>query len=79
MKYLLEAFDKKTDFLAFEKEIPIGNDEQLKTIMGWTSEQLGYEGYNLDAAQLAAIVKLIGDETHDPNYFYQLTCNADDL
>ncbi|WP_408004598.1 DUF7683 domain-containing protein [Pseudomonas alliivorans] len=79
MKYLLEAFDKKTEFLAFEKEIPAGNDERLKSIMGWTSEQWGDEGYNLDAAQLAAIVKLIGDETHDPNYFYQLTCNADDL
>lgn len=36
------------------------------------------EGYNLDAAQLQAIVKLIGDEPHDPNYFYQLTCNIDD-
>ncbi len=47
--------------------------------MGWTSEQLGHEGYNLDAAQLEAIVRIIGDEPHDPNYFYQLTCNADDL
>ena len=47
--------------------------------MGWTSEQWGDEGYNLDASQLEAIVRLIGDEPCDPNYFYQLTCNADDL
>uniref|UniRef100_UPI0013CE5162 DUF7683 domain-containing protein n=1 Tax=Pseudomonas viridiflava TaxID=33069 RepID=UPI0013CE5162 len=52
MKYLLEAFDKKTEFLAFEKEIPAGNDERLKNIMGWTFEQWGDEGYNLDASQL---------------------------
>jgi len=45
--------------------------------MGWTSEQLGHEGYNLDAAQLEAIVRIISDESHDPNYDYQLTCNAD--
>ncbi|XYQ87076.1 DUF7683 domain-containing protein [Pseudomonas syringae] len=70
---------QKTEILAFEKEIPGGHDQQLKLIMGWTSEQLGHEGYNLDAAQLEAIVRLIGDEPHDPNYFYQLTCNADDL
>ncbi|WP_423815263.1 DUF7683 domain-containing protein, partial [Pseudomonas viridiflava] len=44
MKYLLEAFDKKTGVLVFEKEIPAGHDEQLKLIMGWTSEQLGHEG-----------------------------------
>ncbi|MBI6682275.1 hypothetical protein YA0697_11190 [Pseudomonas viridiflava] len=78
MKYLLEAFDKKTEILAFEKEIPAGHDEQLKLIMGWTSEQLGHEGYNLDAAQLEAIVRIIGDESHEPNYDYQLTCNTDD-
>ncbi|MEE4082505.1 DUF7683 domain-containing protein [Pseudomonas viridiflava] len=79
MKYLLEAFDRKTEFLAFEKEIPAGNDERLKNIMGWTSEQWGDEGYNLNASQLEAIVRIIGDEPHGPNYFYQLTCNADDL
>ena len=78
MKYLLEAFDKKTEILAFEKEIPGGHDQQLKLIMGWTSEQLGHEGYNLDAALLEAIVRIIGDESHDPNYDYQLTCNTDD-
>ncbi|MEE5057387.1 hypothetical protein V2J93_01155 [Pseudomonas alliivorans] len=78
MKYLLEAFDKKTEILAFEREIPAGNDEQLKSIMGWTSEQLGYEGYNLDDAQLKAIVKILGDDSYDPNYDYQLTCNVDD-
>ena len=78
MKYLLEAFDKKTETLAFEKEIPGGHDQQLKLIMGWTSEQLGHEGYNLGAAQLEAIVRIIGDESHDPNYDYQLTCNTDD-
>ncbi len=78
MKYLLEAFDRKTEFLAFAKEIPAGNDERLKSIMGWTSEQLGHEGYNLDAAQLEANVRIISDESHDPNYDYQLTCNTDD-
>ncbi|WP_423251807.1 DUF7683 domain-containing protein, partial [Pseudomonas viridiflava] len=50
MKYLLEAFDRKTEFLAFAKEIPAGNDERLKSIMGWTSEQWGDEGYNLNAS-----------------------------
>ncbi|MCO5367109.1 hypothetical protein V2K79_05465 [Pseudomonas alliivorans] len=78
MKYLLEAFNKKNETLVFEKEIPAGHDEQLRIIMGWTSEQLGHEGYNLDISQLEAIIRIIGDESHDPNYDYQLTCNTDD-
>ncbi|WP_024658625.1 hypothetical protein N027_01665 [Pseudomonas syringae USA007] len=75
MKYLLEAFDKNTELLIFERELPDENDEKIKRIMNWSSEQQGVEGYNLNTHQLAAIAKILGEEGFDPGYDYQLSCN----
>ena len=35
MIYLIEAFDRKTELLVFEEELPDGCDEKLQAIMGW--------------------------------------------
>ncbi|SDW41839.1 hypothetical protein SAMN05444064_103260 [Pseudomonas syringae] len=75
MKYLLEAFDKNTELLAFERELPDGIDEKIKRIMNWSSEQQGIEGYNLSAYQLSAIARMLGEESFSPDYDYQLSCN----
>ncbi|MBK5300316.1 hypothetical protein EI534_20720 [Pseudomonas frederiksbergensis] len=76
MIYRVEAFDIETEFLAFEEDLPDGSDDQLKVIMGWTSDQQGWEGYNLSQLQLSAIEGLIGKPIHDSNHYFQLTCNA---
>ncbi|WP_349306218.1 hypothetical protein [Pseudomonas sp. Seg1] len=60
MKYTVEAFDKETEFLAFEIDLPNGCDVLLAEIMNWSSPQRGDEGYNLSLAQLAAIEVLAG-------------------
>ena len=41
MKYLVEALDKETEFLAFEVDLPDGCDTELAAIMNWTSAQRG--------------------------------------
>ncbi|MEZ1318585.1 hypothetical protein QIW53_21395 [Pseudomonas fluorescens] len=76
MIYLIEAFDKKTEFLAFEEALPQGSDAKLKEIMGWGTEQQGWEGYDLNAQQLGALQELLGKTIYDPAYTFQLTCNA---
>lgn len=76
MIYLIEAFDKNTELLAFEEQLPNGNDENLKTIMGWTADQKGCEGYNLTREQLGALEDLLGKKIYDPTCFFQLTCNV---
>ncbi|MEO6677329.1 MAG: hypothetical protein ABIO21_08135 [Pseudomonas sp.] len=76
MFYVIEAFDKETELLAFEEELPNGYDEQLKAIMGWTSDQQGWEGYNLTRAQLSALEEILGKKIYDPAYLFQLSCNA---
>lgn len=72
----MEAFDKKTDFQAYVIELPKGCDEQIKTIMGWTTEQQGWEGYDLSPQQLSAIEKLLERPIQDQLYYFQLTCNG---
>lgn len=76
MTYLIEAFDKEGGFLAFEEELPTGLDQPIKTIMGWTVEQQGWEGYDLSHEQLGALEKLLGKEIHNPAYKFQLSCNV---
>lgn len=77
MKYIVEAFDKKTNFLAFEVIVPDGNDSKLAQIMGWSEPQRGDEGYNMSAEQAAAIEALVGSQFYDHEHIFQLTCNAD--
>ncbi|WP_338582538.1 hypothetical protein [Pseudomonas sp. MAG733B] len=76
MRFLLEAFDKDTDFQMFVVELPQGRDEQIKTIMGWTTEQQGWEGYNLSPQQLVEIEKLVGKSIDQARCYFQLTCNG---
>ncbi|WP_095125627.1 hypothetical protein [Pseudomonas sp. Irchel s3a12] len=76
MIYRIEAFDRKTEFLVFEEELPPGFDENLAAIMSWSSKQQGWEGYDLSNDQLASLEKLIGKNVFDPKYTFQLTCNG---
>lgn len=76
MKYVIEAFDKNTESLVFEETIPDGNLEKLKEIMGWTSDEDSYYGYDLDHSQLIKLEALIGKSIFDPNYDFQLGCYA---
>jgi hypothetical protein len=76
LRFLVEAFDKKTDFQAFVVELPQGCDEQIKSIMSWTTDQQGWEGYNLSPTQLSAIERLIGKSIQDTDHYFQLTCNV---
>jgi hypothetical protein len=76
MIYVIEAFDKKTELLAFEEELPKGYDKELRAIMGWTKDQQGWEGYNLTTEQLDALEEILGKKIYDPTYQFQLTCNV---
>lgn len=76
MKYIIEAFDNETEFLAFEVDLPDGCDTELAAIMNWTSTQHGDEGYNLSSAQVEAIEKLASRQFYGQNHIFQLTCNV---
>lgn len=76
MRYVVEAFDAHTEFLIFEVEVPASSEAELKVIMGWQEEQLGFEGYDLDEQKLSSIERLVGRKLADPRYVFQLTCNA---
>ncbi len=77
MKYIIEAFDNGSKFLAFEIIVPEGFDSELAHIMGWSEPQRGDEGYNMSAEQAAAIEQLVGSPFYDKKHIFQLTCNAD--
>lgn len=74
--YVIEGFDKETEQLAFEEELPSGYVKHLKEIMGWTSPQQGWEGYNLTRVQLSALEEILGKDIYDSAYIFQLSCNA---
>jgi hypothetical protein len=77
LKYIVEAFDRSSEFLVFEIELPENCDAQLKQIMGWSTPQRGDEGYNLSPSQAAAIEALAGKRFYDDDHVFQLTCNID--
>jgi hypothetical protein len=77
MKYTIEAFDKNTDALAFDINLPDGCDSQLSEIMGWSTPQRGDEGYDVTAEQAAAIEALASRRFYDNDHIFQLTCNID--
>lgn len=74
MNYVIEAFDKNTETLIFEIAIPDGNFESLKAIMGWSSIEDSYYGYDLDRPKLSKFEALLGKEIFDPRYDFQLGC-----
>lgn len=76
MIYLIEAFDRKTELLVFEEELPDGCDEKLQAIMGWVGDQQGWEGYDLSEKQLDAFEEILGKKISDRDFVFQLTCNA---
>ncbi|MGF6285116.1 DUF7683 domain-containing protein [Pseudomonas silensiensis] len=76
MIYVIEAFDKKTELLAFEEELPNGYEKELKAIMGWTTDQQGWEGYNLTTEQLDSLEEILGKKIYNPSFLFQLTCNV---
>ncbi|WP_329959901.1 DUF7683 domain-containing protein [Pseudomonas sp. MM213] len=70
MIYVIEAFHKHNELLAFEVELPAGCDQEIKNIMGWTAEQQGWEGYDLTDEQLGALEALLGKKCMtQPTYF----------
>ncbi|MGP0016468.1 DUF7683 domain-containing protein [Pseudomonas sp.] len=60
MRYIIEAFDKKTELLVFEIELPDDCEEKLSAVMAWSAPQRGDEGYDLSASQLDAVEALAG-------------------
>ncbi|MEB0205729.1 hypothetical protein [Pseudomonas sp. CCC3.1] len=76
MIYVVEAFDKESESLAFEIELLEGCETQLAKIMNWTSPQRGDEGYNLTDTQLSSIEVLAGKHFKNDKYIFQLTCNV---
>lgn len=76
MKYIIEAFDKKTEFLAFKVNLPDGCDSQLAQIMKWTPPPRGGEGYNMTMDQIAAIEAIAGRPFYDDAHIFQITSKA---
>jgi len=76
LRYIIEAFDKKTELLVFEIELPDDCEEKLSAVMAWSAPQRGDEGYDLSASQLDAVEALAGRRFYDQRYIFQLTCNA---
>ncbi|HEX8540715.1 hypothetical protein AFK24_07240 [Pseudomonas syringae] len=77
MKYIIEVFEKESELVVFEVNLPEGSDSQLAQIMGWSVPQRGDEGYDLTTSQAAAIEALAGKQFYDSNHVFQLTCNVD--
>jgi hypothetical protein len=73
MIYKIEAFDKKTEFLAFKVNLPDGCDSQLAQIMKWSPLPRGGEGYNMTMDQIAAIEVIAGKPFYDDAYIFQIT------
>jgi hypothetical protein len=76
LQFTVEVFDRESELLVSEIDLPDGCDAQLSDIMGWSVPQRGDEGYDLNRDQASAIEAVIGREFFDDRHICQLTCNV---
>ena len=77
MQFTVEVFDRESELLVSEINLPDGCDAQLSDIMGRSVPQRGDEGYDLNPQQASAIEALAGTEFFDDRHICQLTCNVE--
>ena len=76
MSHTISAFDKMTELMVFEIEIPQQNHPKLKEIMGWTELEDEIFGYDLSSRQIQLLEELIGQRIYDQCYVFQLSSYA---
>ncbi|MCU1726606.1 hypothetical protein NTD86_06355 [Pseudomonas sp. 7P_10.2_Bac1] len=76
MMHTISAFDKTTELMVFEIEIPQKNLPELKFIMAWTEPEDEIFGYDLSSEQLQKLEELLGQKIYDQRYDFQLSSYA---
>ncbi|MQT33827.1 hypothetical protein GHO40_17340 [Pseudomonas helleri] len=76
MMHTISAFDKTTELMVFEIEIPQKNLPELKVIMAWTEPEDEIFGYDLSSEQLQKLEELLGQKIYDHRYDFQLSSYA---
>ncbi|WP_282365137.1 hypothetical protein [Pseudomonas sp. PS01297] len=76
MTHTISAFDKTTELMVFEIEIPQKNLPELKDIMAWTEPEDEIFGYDLSSEQLQKLEELLGQKIYDQRYDFQLSSYA---
>ena len=76
MMHTISAFDKTTELMVFEVEIPVKNLPELKVIMAWTEPEDEIFGYDLSSEQLQKLEELLGQKIYDQRYDFQLSSYA---
>ena len=76
MTHTISAFDKTTELMVFEIEIPQKNLPELKDIMAWTEPEDEIFGYDLSSEQLQKLEELLGQKFYDQRCDFQLSSYA---
>lgn len=76
MTHTISAFDKTTELMVFEIEIPQKNLPELKVIMAWSEPEDEIFGYDLSSEQLQKLEELLGQKIYDQRYDFQLSSYA---
>lgn len=76
MIHTISAFDKTTELMVFEIEIPKQNHPKLKEIMGWTEPEDEIFGYDLSSKKIQLLEELLGQRIYDQRYVFQLSSYA---
>ncbi|MEB0205137.1 hypothetical protein [Pseudomonas sp. CCC3.1] len=76
MIHTVSAFDKTTELMVFEIEIPQQNHPKLKAIMGWTEPEDEIFGYDLNSEQIQLLEELLDHRIYDQRYVFQLSSYA---
>lgn len=76
MIHTISAFDKTTELMVFEIEIPQQNYPKLKEIMGWTEPEDEIFGYDLSSKKIQLLEELLGQRFYDQRYVFQLSSYA---
>lgn len=76
MMHTISAFDKTTELVVFEIEIPQKILPELKVIMAWAEPEDEMFGYDLSSEQIHRLEELLGQKMYDQRYDFQLSSYA---
>ena len=76
MMHTISAFDKTTELMVFEIEIPQKNLPELKVIMAWTEPEDEIFGYDLSSEKIHRLEELLDRKMYDQRYDFQLSSYA---
>jgi len=74
MKHIVEVFDRQTEQLLMDFDVPADRHDDLKRLMNWHGPEDEFDVENLSPAQVQVLENWTGKSLTGETYIVQLVC-----